>query len=355
MNDQNAFSKRLQEFFLEYLPKAKGSSENTIIAYKYAFIAFFRLLKEKYDQSAADFRLDQFKYETINDFLIWSVNNKVSDATRNQRQAAINSFAKFLINSHPELNFDLTRIINIPVKKAHHNAVTYIKLEGIDTILKQVDRNSLNGTRDYLILTLMSILGLRVSEVISLRVSDISFAKPPSLLVTGKGNKQRYVPLTEKLINAIDAYFNSCNLGNISDSHRLLFPSRNLTQMTRQNLSYIVDKYANLARESLKKLGQDFTVIPEKVTPHMLRHSAAMNMLHNNNVSLLAVKDILGHTSLKATEVYVQATREEVQKAIDNITNDIFPEEKPEWGDLVKDKTIEDWLYDQLKNRNKIK
>ncbi len=355
MDDQKVFSKRLQEFFLEYLPKAKGSSENTVTAYQYAFLAFFRFLQDKYGQSIADFRLDQFKYETINDFLIWSVDNKVSDATRNQRQAAITSFAKFLLNNHPELNYDLTKIINIPVKKARHNAVSYIKLEGIEAILKQVDRSSLNGARDYLILMLMSILGLRVSEVISLKVSDISFAKPPSLLVTGKGNKQRYVPLTEKLINAIDAYLQLWGMGNISYAPRLLFPSRSIAPMTRQNLSYIVNKYANLARESIKKSGKDFTIIPEKVTPHMLRHSAAMNMLHNNNVSLLAVKDILGHTSLKATEIYVQATREEVQQAIDDVTKGIFPNEKPEWSGLVKEKTIGDWLQEQLKKRKSIK
>lgn len=350
MNDNKVFSKRLKDYFLEYLPKSKGCSLNTRKAYQYAFIAFFKFLDEAYGIQRGELSLDNFTFEVVESFLSWSLQKNVSDSTRNQRQAALNSFAKYLLNYHPELVHELNKIINIPVKKASNRVVSYIKLEGIDAILKAIDLSSNQGTRDYLIIELMSVLGLRVSEVTELRLCDISFAKPPSLKVLGKGNKERYVPLNERLLASIDLYLNACNIGNISNSHRLLFPSRHLTKMTRQNLSHIVNKYAKAARNMMKEQGLDYDVIPQKVTPHMLRHSAAMNMLQNNDISLLTVKEILGHSSIRATEIYAKATDQQVQKAVDKITKMVLPAEQPEWNDDFGGDSLDDWLHKQVKN-----
>lgn len=352
MNDNLVFGKRLKEFFLEYLPKSKGCSRNTIKAYQFAFIAFCKFLDSEYNIKSGELDLDNFTYEVVNAFLLWSVNNNVSDSTRNQRQSALNSFAKYLLNLHPELQYELTKIINIPVKKAKGKVVSYVKLEGIDEILKQVDKCAKNGHRDYLILSLMSFLGLRVSEVITLRVSDISYSSPPHLVVTGKGNKQRQLPLSEKLITAIDNYLIASNIGNISNNHRLLFPNKNLTMMTRQNLSHLVEKYSSAAREKMQSDGRNFEVIPEKVTPHMLRHSAAMNMIVEKSIPLLVVKEILGHTSIQATEIYAQATRNQVREAVAEITSELgLDDEKPEWGTFTQGETIEAWLSSQAKSK----
>lgn len=351
MNNSQVFSKRLKDFFLEYLPKSKGCSSNTIHAYQYAFLAFFRFLDEKFSIKHGELDLDNFTFDVVSSFLSWSQAKQVSDSTRNQRQSAINSFAKYLLNYHPELIYELNKITNIPVKKSHTKVVSYIKLDGINEILKCIDQSSVNGRRDYLIIELMSILGLRVSEVISIRVCDISFAVPPSLKVLGKGNKERYVPLSDKLIMSIDSYLNSAGLGNPNNSHRLLFPSRHLTKMTRQNLSHIVDKYSRAARLKMMNDGRNYEVIPDKVTPHMLRHSAAMNMLQNNDINLLVVKEILGHTSIRATEIYAQATNEQVQAAVNKITQVVLPEEQPEWTVKADGSSIEDWLNQQVKDK----
>lgn len=333
MNNQ-AFSQGIQEFFIEYLPQEKGSSSNTIIAYKYAFIAFFKFLKDKYHQSSANFCLEQFNYETVNDFLIWSEEQKVSDATYNQRLTAISNFAKFLFNRHPELSVELTKITDIQSKKTQIHDLSYINPYGIEAILEQVDRNSLNGARDYLILTMMAILGLRVSEVTALQLKDLSFTKAPSILVGRTSKAPRSVPISEQIINAIGDYLYLAGLSCTSDSNSLLFPGNNRSQMTRQNLSYIVDKYTTLARESLLKAGQDLSIIPSKVTPQMLRSSAAVNMISANKYTIMAIQDIFGYKSLKGLEVYIQAANGPFSGA-------------------NKDQNIEDWLHAQLKLKSR--
>lgn len=336
--ENQAFSQVFQEFFIEYLPQEKGSSSNTITAYKYAFIAFFKFLKEKYHQSSANFCLEQFNYETINDFLLWSEEQKVSDATYNQRLTAISNFAKFLLNKHPELaaelGAELTKITNIQSKKPQIHDLSYINPDGIKAILEQVDCNSLNGVRDYLILTMMAVLGLRVSEVVSLQVKDLYYTKVPSIIVGSTSKAPRSVPINEHIINALDKYLYLAGLSCTSDGNSWLFPSNNLNQMTRQNLSYIVDKYATLARESLQKAGKDMSIIPPKVTPQILRSSAAVNLISANKYTIRAIQDILGYKSLKGLEVYIQATN-------------------GQFSGTNKDQNIEEWLREQIKLKSR--
>jgi site-specific recombinase XerD len=330
----------LNKYIVEYLPNECGTSPQTIDSYRYCFIHLLSYFKEEHNISADNVEITDITHINITGFLKWLETKRSNGiASRNQRQAALNSFIKYLMYEFPDYINEYQKILNIPVKKAPQKERAYLKTEGFILLLNQVNMNRQNGLRDYLLLTLLYSTGIRVSELIQIRIKDISLHEPYTLLVHGKGQKVRYVPLIQDIVAHLQKYISEKGYDKPEMLHEWLFKNHMNEQFTRQGINYIVGKYSTIARKN------DPTLIPLNFSPHNLRHTAAMELLESG-VDLIYIRDLLGHVSVKTTEVYVKADSKHKRKAIEEASKKITPAEDAKWDN---DSKLKEWL----KNYNK--
>ena len=329
------FAMYLNKYFTVYLPNAYGSPPQTIDSYRYSFILFLTYMKERHQIPADRVNISDLTYDNTVSYLSWleeARSNGIS--TRNQRQAAINSFIRFLMYELPEYLLEYQKILGIPVKKAPQKEITYLKTEGVALLIGQVDLNRQNGLRDYVILSLLYTTGIRVSELIQIRVKDLSLLEPFTLLVHGKGQKSRYVPLMRSIIPYIQKYLVQKGYDRPNRRDAWLFTNHMNEPFTRQGINYIVGKYSKMARTIAPAL------IPDALSPHKIRHTTAMGLVESG-VDLIYIRDLLGHVSVKTTEIYARADAMHKRQAIEAASKEIVPPEESEWAN---DSTLKDWL-----------
>ena len=177
------FAKYLNKYLTKHLPNNLGSTPQTIDSYRYSFILFLTYVDETLNISAEKITISSLTYESVFGFLNWLQEKRGNSInTRNQRQAAINGFIHFLKYEYPDFMEEYQKILSIPIKKSPQKEISYLKLEGVKLLVNQIDMNSKNGLRDHLILLLLYTTGIRVSELIQIRVKDISLTEPSTLL-----------------------------------------------------------------------------------------------------------------------------------------------------------------------------
>ncbi|MDD4681448.1 MAG: tyrosine-type recombinase/integrase, partial [Clostridia bacterium] len=244
------FAMYLNKYFTNYLPSESGSTPMTIDSYRDAFILYLTYMQEELHISADKVRISDLTHRNVLLFLGWLQEKRQNGvATRNQRQSAINSFVRFLMYEFPEHLDEYQRILGIPIKKAPQKEISYMKTDGVKLLMEQVDHESSNSLRDYVILSLLYTTGLRVSELINIRVKDLSLHVPYTLLVHGKGHKSRYVPLMGNIIPSIQKYLAQKGYDRQEKLDEWLFKNHMNTQFTRQGINYLVSKYAKRAWE----------------------------------------------------------------------------------------------------------
>ena len=202
------FAVFLNKYLTDYLVNTRGSTDKTIDSYRYAFVFLLEYYSEILKIPADKICLADITYDNISGFYKWlqeRLNNGIS--TRNQRQSAINSFMRFLMYERPEFLSEYQRILGIPQKKAPQKEISYLKKEGMKLLMEQIPTDSVQGLRDYVILMLMYTTGIRVSELIGIKVKDLSLASPCTLLVFGKGQKSRFVPINSRVVPIDQAIF----------------------------------------------------------------------------------------------------------------------------------------------------
>lgn len=329
------FALYLNKYFIEYLPNTCGSSPQTIDSYRYSFILFLTYMQGEHHVSADRVDISDLKYENIISYLSWLQGTRSNGiSTRNQRQAALNNFIRFLMYEFPEHLDEYQRILSIPVKKAPQKEISYLKTEGVALLISQVDLNRQNGLRDYVILSLLYTSGIRVSELIQIRIKDLSLQEPFTLLVHGKGQKSRYVPLMRSTIHFIQKYFAQKRYDRPESLNEWLFKNHMNESFTRQGINYIVRKYTKMARKI------DPNMIPVDFSQHKMRHTTAMGLVESG-VDLIYIRDLLGHVSVKTTEVYARADAMHKREAIEAASKEIVPQEEAEWDN---DSNLKDWL-----------
>ncbi|MCK9526627.1 MAG: site-specific integrase [Limnochordia bacterium] len=328
------FAYYLNKFFTVHLPSSKGCTPATIDAYRYAFIQFVAFMEER-GILPDHIEIDDLTHQTMLDFLNWLQNRKGNSiATRNQRQAALNSFFRYLMYEFPDYLSEIQRILGIPIKKVPEKEISYLKTEGVRLLFDQIDLNKRNGLRDYAMLTLLYTTGIRASELINLRIMDVSLQSPATLLVHGKGQRDRYVPLFSNATKTLSDYISRYHLDREHLFNDWLFKNHMNEQLQRQGLSYIMKKYANLARSRHPEW------IPHDFSPHTMRHTTAMELV-DCGVDLIYIRDLLGHVSVKTTELYARANSIKKREAIEAAGRQITPKEPADWEANVK---LKDWL-----------
>lgn len=326
------FSIFVSSFFSDYLVNRKNASSHTILSYRDTFKLLLHFMSEQglKPEKLSISMVDRF---LIMNFLEWLENErKCSVTTQNQRLSALHSFFRY-VQEDPQYLSSAQTILSIPYKKASKPVVNFLSTNGIKALLEQPDTNTPTGRRDFVLLTVLYDTGARVQELADLTVGDVIFDRYPYIVLTGKGRKSRMVPLMKESAQMIKEYINQRpESGTRKDSP--LFPNRMGQKMTRAGISYILEKYTAHARISAPE------EIPDKVTPHCLRHSKAMHLLQAD-VNLVYIRDFLGHNDVKTTEIYARADSESKRKALQNAYPDLAPKRDLSWRD---DKSLMAWL-----------
>lgn len=327
----NDFSKLVSEFFMRYLSNQKNASENTIKTYRDAFVLLLEFMKIK-GYEANKIKMTDFNYDLINEFLDWLENDKkISISTRNNRLAAVKSFFKYVSYHKPEYISICSSILEIHKKKTQSVPMNYLTIEAFKTLLGSFDQNDRKDLRDLSIILLLYESGARVSELINIKFKDLKFNKPSSVVLYGKGNKVRIVPLDYSVIELLNRYI---NIFNVKENDYLFFNSKK-EKLTREGVNYILQKHFQKAKD------KNIIIFPSKISPHCIRHSKAMHLLENG-VNLIYIRDILGHSSVTTTEIYSKANPEikrkhllEATQQLD-IQDDYDEEEKNELLEWLK-------------------
>lgn len=328
------FSKYLTEYFTNYLPLQKNASINTIHSYRDTFKLLLRYCSEEKNITPEKITLEKLDKILFLDFLEWlefEKNNSIS--TRNLRLAAVHSFFRYVQTEDPTQIFNFQKVISIPIKKAPKTAVDYLTPDAMKILLAQPDKYTRKGRRD---LTLMSTLydsGARVQELIDLKVSDVILTTQPIIILNGKGNKIRRVPLMNNTRILLEKYIQENYLYKSWKSDYPLFFNNQCNKLTRKGVAYIISKYIPSARF-------ESTQVPKRLKPHQFRHSKAMHLLQAG-VNLIYIRDFLGHVDLKTTEIYARHDTEAKRKAIEKAFPNIVDKNLPDWNE---DKSLLTWL-----------
>jgi site-specific recombinase XerD len=329
------FAVYLNKYFTDYLPNACGSSSQTIDSYRYSFIHFLQFLSEERGIAADKADLSNLSYDNVAAFLGWLENSRGNGvSTRNQRQSALNSFIRFLMCDFPEHLDEYQRVLAIPIKKAPQKEISYLKTDGAALLISKVGIDKTNGLRDCVMLSLMRATGIRVSELIRIKVKDLSLHKPYALLIHGKGQKSRYVPLMKKMVPQIRRYLGQKGYDKPEKLNEWLFKNHMNEQFTRQGVNYLIKKYAQMARMDNPE------IIPEDFSPRKMRHTAAMELVESG-VDLIYIRDLLGHVSLNTTKTYARADAQKKRQEIEAAGKEIAP---PEDAARKRDSNLKDWL-----------
>lgn len=328
------FATHLGKYFTRYLPNERGSSPQTIDSYRYAFILFLEYMETK-GMPPEKMVIADFTRVNIRGFLGWLESERGnSPATRNYRLAAMKGFVHYLKYEFPDYLDEYQRILAIPLKKTIQREISYLKTDGVELLVAQVDIGKKNGLRDYVMLLLLYTTGIRVSELIQLRVRDLSLTEPCTMRIHGKGCKGRYVPLLKTSIPHIQKYLSLMEYDCDARYNEALFKNHMGKPFTRQGINYVLKKYGCKARAN------GDASVPEDLSPHKMRHTTAMELL-SSGVDLIYIRDLLGHSSVTTTEVYARADAQMKRKAIEAASKEIVPEEKSLWDNNAD---LKNWL-----------
>jgi site-specific recombinase XerD len=282
---------------------------------------------------------DSFDRKIILDFLNWLESaQQSSSSTRNQRYQAIRSFFRYMMLEDPARLNKWQSICAIKVKVSVRNTINYLTVEGLKCVLEQIPANTSGGKRNLTMLSLMYNLGARVQELIDLTPSSVRMAKPYIVEVSGKGRKKRVVPLDDCMMKLLMSYMKENGLDRPGmDCHPLFYNCWG-SKLTTSGVAYILNKYAGKARTAHPGL------IPEKLSPHSLRHSRAVHMLQSG-VEIILIRDFLGHTSVTTTEIYIKVDSMQKREALEKAYEDVG----------IKEPKLNSWeknpkLIEMLKN-----
>lgn len=306
----------VQRFFTDRLCSQLGASPNTIAAYRDTFRLLLRFASQEIGKPPTKLTLEELDVTLVADFLTHVEDKRGNSArSRNTRLASIRSFFGFIAVIEPAHLLHCQKVLAIPGKRHEHRAVEFLNRKEMDAVIAAPDRATWIGRRDHAILSLALQTGLRVSEITGLRRSDLVLGTGAHIRCEGKGRKQRCTPLRQQAAQVLTVWLKerAC----LDDDP--LFPTVRGTKLSRDAIGQMVHKYVSVAAESCPSLAN------KRVTPHVLRHSTAMDLLHHG-VDQAVIALWLGHESVQTTQIYVHADMRLKEKALARVaTPDLKP------------------------------
>ena len=306
----NTFPALLQTFFTDRLLQQWRASAHTVASYRDAFRLLLRFASEKLGKKPSILSMKDLTPEFISSFLEYvekGRNNCVR--TRNARLAAIHSFFRYVSFRAPEYAELCYQILAIPSKRFERRPIEFLTRKEINALTNAPDQNSWIGRRDRTFLLTAAQTGLRVSELIGLSCKDVVLGTGAHVRCNGKGRKQRSTPLRRETADVMAAWL--CELN--AQPEDPVFPSIRGGFLSRDAIERLVARHCKTAKSHCPSLRH------KRITPHVLRHTAAMELLHHG-VDRSVIALWLGHESVETTQMYLHADMRLKRKALSKIT-----------------------------------
>ena len=287
----------VQQFFTDRLCQQMEASPHTVACYRDTFRLLLRFASEQTGRPPTRLRVDDLDCALVGDFLAdVETRRRNSARSRNTRLAAVRSFFRFVALTEPAFMLHCQKILAMPGKRYVKRTVKFLDRAEMEALLAAPDLSTRLGRRDRAVLMTALQTGLRSSEIVGMRRGDVVLGTGAHVRCEGKGRKQRCTPLRKETATVLEAWLkesDGCDAGP-------LFPSARGTRLSRDALEGIVRRHTLAAARSCPSLAA------KRVSPHVLRHSTAMDLLHHG-VDQTVIALWLGHESVETTQVYVHA------------------------------------------------
>ncbi len=284
----------LIEKFIEYLKIEKNYSVNTLSAYKKDLMEFQVFINENYDKC----EIENVDYKIIRSWIVLLVNKNLSNRSINRKVSSLKSFYKFLVKTDTINSSPL--IAHSPLKQSKKIQVPFSKDEIGALLDSDFFKSDYKGVLQKTIISFFYFTGVRRIELINLKTSDINMDSY-TIRIMGKRNKERIIPMLPKLKESINEYLKIKSQEFNNEISDYLFISKSGIQLSEKYVYRTVNEYFKLVSPKVKK------------APHVLRHSFATHLI-NEGADINSVKELLGHSSLSATQVYSHTSMERIKE-----------------------------------------
>ena len=296
----------IRRFLSEHLVHERGVSRNTQQSYRDTFRLLLRYAADRLRRQPTQLQVLDLDANLVGDFLTFLETNRGNGArSRNTRLSAIHSFFKYVAGNEPQLLHHCQQVLAMPSKRHEKRTIDFLTRAEIEALIEAADKTTPSGRRDRMLLMLALQTGLRVSELISLNCGDVALGTGAHVRCMGKGRKERATPLRKDCVEALRSWLNE---RRGADSEPLFITNRG-DRLSRDAVERIVRKHVVLAALTCP------TLKDKRVTPHVMRHSAAMQLLQNG-VDRTVIALWLGHESVETTQMYVHADIELKERAM---------------------------------------
>ncbi|MET3770372.1 site-specific recombinase XerD [Marisediminicola sp. UYEF4] len=305
----SALAPTLEKYFTAHLAHSLGASSHTIAAYRDTWRLLLAWLLATGGHRPETVDLQVLDSATISGFLGYLEQDRSNGIrTRNARLAALHSFFSYAALQHPEHAESLGRVLAIPVKRHSRTDISYLSEDETTALLNAVDCSKRTGRRDRLLILIAISTGMRVSELTALTWGDVHLGTGAHLVCHGKGRKDRATPLSREDVAAMTVW----KAEHSPASTDVLFPTRDGTRMSTDAVAQRLSVHVAAAT------GTAPTLKTKTITPHVLRHTAAMRLLHAG-IDTTVIALWLGHESPETTQIYLHADLAMKEKALERV------------------------------------
>jgi len=299
----------LESFFRHRLVAQMRASSATLAAYRDAFRLLLVFTAKRLRKSPSRLAIEDLDRDGILAFLDHIEKERGNSVrTRNARLAAIRSFFHHVAYCDPGSMGIVQRVLAIPGKRSSRPVVQYLRDQELEALLAAPDRSRPIGRRDHGLLLFLARTGARVSEAVAVNLADLRLDRPSQVLLRGKGEKERLIPLEEDTVAVLRALLDERRPAP-SPSTPIFVDSRG-NGLTRHGVIHIVTRAAGTASKDQPEIAK------RKVSPHTFRHTRAMSLLHNG-ADLVTIQNWLGHARVDTTHHYLQADVEMKRRALE--------------------------------------
>ena len=300
----------LQLFFVERMVKQRQASPATITSYRNTFRVLLRYMQDRTGTTPSRLDWTDLNVDAISSFLDHlEAERHNTPRTRNARLAALRSLFRYAALRHPEHALLIQQVLAIPLKRFDKTIVSFLEPTEVDALLAAPDLARWEGRRDHALIVLAVQTGLRLSELTGASNGDLELGSGAHIRCTGKGRKQRRVPLTAATVAVLRVW--KQERGGLRDDP--LFPTRTGRRLSDDAVEARFDKYGAIAARTCPSIAN------KRLTPHILRHTCAMTLLHHG-VDVAVIALWLGHSDIRSTDAYLHADMTIKERALARTT-----------------------------------
>jgi site-specific recombinase XerD len=306
MNTISTLPALLQAFFMDRLMQQRQASPHTVSSYRDTFRLLLQYAQQRLGKAPSNLTVPELDTPLLGAFLEHLERERKNSArSRNVRLAAIHSFFRYVALHAPEHSAVAQRVLAMPSKRYIRCPIAFLTSAEVDALLAAPDLTTWSGRRDRALLMLAVQTGLRAAELTSLRCEDIVLGSGAHVRCQGKGRKSRCTPLRKDTVLVLRSWLRERH----GQPDEPVFPTTRGTALSHDALQYMLDKHLPAARRQCPSLTR------KRVTPHVLRHTLAMDLLHHGaDQAVIALW--LGHESPETTSIYLHADMQLKERAL---------------------------------------